>query len=487
MIAYEELCRGIVAAIPQGVWVVDPQGRTILNNKHMAEILGAETDSLAEQSCFECLFPEDLAEAQRQFAQGMAGRREPFDFRLRRNDGSAIWVSISCGPVYDASGAVVGLLGLFSDITGRRLEVERVRESEELFRNMASCAPVMLWMSDRDKLCYFFNQGWLDFTGRTMEQEVGDGWTEGVHPDDFQQCVETYRSAFDARRPFEMEHRLRRHDGEYRWILDRGTPRFGSHGEFMGYIGCAADITERKQVEENDRQIARLQRLAAMGEFAAAMAHELKQPLAAIMTNAEVAQKQLDSVSPPLSELRDIVSDILEDDKRASEAIDRIREFMTKRQPRTHSFDLNTAVGVVLQLVGGDAMRRRIELRTQLDQALPPVLGDRVQLQHVLINLAINAMDAMAQTADSSRCLTIQTKANGEGYVEVTMTDRGTGIDPDHLPHLFESFFTTKAEGMGLGLAISRSIVHSHGGRIWAENVPEGGAAFHFTVAAAGN
>jgi C4-dicarboxylate-specific signal transduction histidine kinase len=142
---------------------------------------------------------------------------------------------------------------------------------------------------------------------------------------------------------------------------------------------------------------------------------------------------------------------------------------------------------VVLQLVGGDAMRRRIELRTELDQALPPVMGDRVQLQHVLINLVINAMDAMAQTADSSRCLTIQTKANGEGYVEVTITDRGTGIDPDHLPHLFESFFTTKAEGMGLGLAISRSIIHSHGGRIWAENVPEGGAAFHFTVAAAGN
>ena len=136
MIAHEELWRGIVTAVPDGIWVVDPQGRTIFNNKRMAELLGAETESLSEQSCFECVFPEDLAEAQRQFAEGMAGNGEPFDFRLRRNDGSALWVSISCGPVADASGAIIGLLGLFSNITGRKLSDAKLHESEARFRQI---------------------------------------------------------------------------------------------------------------------------------------------------------------------------------------------------------------------------------------------------------------------------------------------------------------------------------------------------------------
>src|SRR5262249_34293823 len=150
---------------------------------------------LSQQSCFECVFPEDLSEAQLRFAQGMAGDRQPFDFRLRRNDGSTIWVSISCGPISDASGAVVGVLGLFSEVTGRKLAEAKVRESEARFRNMADCAPVLLWMAGSDKLCEFFNQGWLSFTGRTLDQEIGNGWVQGVHPDDMRHCLEIYHSA----------------------------------------------------------------------------------------------------------------------------------------------------------------------------------------------------------------------------------------------------------------------------------------------------
>jgi PAS domain S-box-containing protein len=206
--------------------------------------------------------------------------------------------------------------------------VERsLQESEERFRNMANCAPVMLWMASRDGLCDFFNQGWLAFTGRTMEQEVGNGWTEGVHPEDFQHALTTYHSAFDARQPFEMEYRLRRHDGQYRWFLERGAPRFAPDGEFMGYVGSAVDIADRKRNEDNERQLAHSQRLAALGELGVAIAHELRQPLAAIMTNGEVARRMLSATNPPLGELRDIVSDILADDRRASDIISRIREF----------------------------------------------------------------------------------------------------------------------------------------------------------------
>ena len=356
MITHEELWERIVAAVPDGVWVVDPEGRTIFNNKRMAELLGAATDSLSEQSCFDCVFPEDMAEAQRQFAEGMGGKRTPFDFRLRRNDGSAIWVSISCGPVCDSSGVVVALLGLFSD------------------------------------------------------------------------------------------------------------------------------ISERKRAEESERQLAHMQRLSSLGALVAAMAHELRQPLAAIMANAETARNRLDSISTPLSELRQIIGDILEDDRRAGAIISRILDFVTKRERRIEPLDLNSLVAVALQFVGGETQRRRIQVHADLADGLPLVLADRVRLQQVVVNLAINAIDAMADTPESKRHLTIRTRANGAGEVVATVIDQGSGIAPADLPHLFEPFFSTKLDGMGLGLSISRSIIVSHEGRIWAENVSPQGAAFHFTL-----
>ena len=482
MITHEEMCSRVVTAVPDGIWVVDPQGRTLFNNKRMAELLGADTASLSEQSCFDCLFPDDLAEAQRQFAQGMAGSREPFDFRLRRNDGSAFWVSISCGPVYDASGVVVGLLGLFSDITGRKSAEAKMRESEERFRAMANCAPVLLWMSGRDRLCEFFNQGWLTFTGRSLEQEAGNGWTEGIHPDDIKKCLETYHSAFDARRPFEMEYRLRRHDGEYRWILDGGTPRFALDGEFIGYVGSAIDITSHKRAEETNRRLAHVQRLAAMGELTAAIAHELKQPLTAIMSNVDVAAHLLEPANPPLDRLRETISDIRGDNRRASEVIDRIRDFTLKREARMQPLDLNSVVADTLHLVSADALMRHVHVRAELAPGIPLVLGDRTQLQQVLVNLAMNGMDAMANMPESARHLTVRTRSNGGDRVEVAVMDCGGGIAPDDLPHLFESFFTTKGEGAGLGLFLARSIVESHRGRIWAESNPSSGAIFYFTV-----
>jgi PAS domain S-box-containing protein len=362
-----------------------------------------------------------------------------------------------------------------------------LRQSELRFREMANSAPVLIWTSSRDKLCDFFNQSWLDFTGRTMEQEIGNGWAEGVHPEDFRHCLEAYHSAFDARRPFEMEYRLRRYDGEYRWVLDRGRPRFDSNGEFMGYVGSAVDIADRKRVEENDRHLAHLQRVAALGELAAAISHELKQPLTAILMNAEAARRRISSANPSLDELGDILSDIVDDDKHARDIINGIREFMTKREARMQPLDLNSAVRFVLQLVSGDATRRRVQVHAELADGLAQVLGDRVQLQQVVINLAVNGMDAMANTPERARHLTIRTRPSGSDQVELVVMDRGGGIAPDDLPRLFDSFFTTKSEGMGLGLSIARSIIASHRGRIWAENNPSGGAAFHFTLPAAQN
>jgi PAS domain S-box-containing protein len=382
-----------------------------------------------------------------------------------------------------------GPLQLVATLTEQRQRVERsLQESEERFRTMANSAPVLLWMSGPDKLCTFFNQGWLAFTGRSLEQELGNGWAEGVHPDDLNHCLEIYNSAFDAREPFEMEYRLRRYDGEYRWVFDAGAPRATPSGEFAGYIGSALDITDRKGAEESNRALAHVQRLAIIGELTAAIAHELKQPLSAIMSNADAAGTLLDTANPPLGEIREIVSDIRRADLRANDVLAQVRAFLRKREVLMEPLDLNNAVADVLPLVVGDARKRRIELRTELATDLPPVFGNQTQLQQVLINLIVNGMDAMADTPDGQRALVVRTaKPNGDARVEVSVSDRGSGLPSGSLPRLFESFFTTRAEGMGLGLSIARSIVETHGGRIWADNNPDGGATFRFTVPAASN
>ena len=341
----------------------------------------------------------------------------------------------------------------------------------------------MLWMSGPDKLCNFFNKGWLNFTGRTLGEEIGNGWVGGVHRDDLQHCLDVYLKSFDARIDFEMEYRLRRYDGEYRWILDRGSPRYGPNGDFLGYIGSAIDITDRKRADEADRHLAHTMRLAAAGQLTAMVAHEITQPLAAILSNADSGELLLESDNPSLEEIREIFDDIRRDNLRAHEAIRRIRNLMCKHDVQMEPFDLNETVSDVLRLAAGDAARRHVHIWRGFSPDLPLALGDRASLQQVLLNLLLNGMEAMRDTPLKERRLTVQTRVYGHDCLEVAVSDCGCGINPERVPHIFESFFTTKADGMGLGLSIARSIIETHRGRIWAENnVTQGGATFHFTV-----
>lgn len=276
----EKLYGQILKAVPEGIWVADLKGETIFCNDRMAELLGTNAESLKKLSCFDTVFPSDLKQAQSHFGAQMVAGARPFDFRLRRLDGVPIWVRISCMPMYDAGRTVYGLLGLFTDITERRQAEIRLRESEERFRNVADTAPVMIWVSGPDKLCTFFNKPWLEFTGRTMEQELGNGWADGVHPEDLDRCLNTYRSSFDERCSFKVEYRLRRADGKYGWLLDNGTPLYNG-SEFVGYIGSCLEVTELKRnqqiLEEYREQLQRLTAglLTAQEDQSRAIAREL--------------------------------------------------------------------------------------------------------------------------------------------------------------------------------------------------------------------
>jgi len=312
---------------------------------------------------------------------------------------------------------------------------------------------------------------------------MGNGWAEGIHPDDHARCLQCYESAFDARQPFEMDYRLRRHDGEYRWIVDKGVPRFDPNGEFAGYIGSAVDITERKRAEETNQALPHAQRLAVIGELTATIAHEVRQPLAAISIDTAAAEEMLRQGGTPPSELSQLLVDIRQNVTRADSIIGKIKAFLRKPAEKIEPLDINAMVSEALWLTASDAARRGVRMLIDLDRGLPMVEANQLLMQQVLVNLVVNGMEAMDGIPRGERYLTLRTGATSDGEgIEVSIHDRGPGISTNDMPRLFETFFTTKSAGMGLGLSISRSIVGKFGGRIWAENNAESGATFHMVL-----
>ena len=380
----------------------------------------------------------------------------------------------------------VPLMFLAALIEEGRRHANEVSESEARFRAMADTAPVMIWTSATDKGGDYFNRPWLNFTGRALTQELGDGWIDGIHPEDRERCLHACRAAFEARTSFEMEFRLRRRDGEYRWIIDCGVPRSAPDGSFAGYIGSCLDITERKRTElelqEQRRELAHLSRVAMLGELSGSLAHELNQPLTAILSNAQAAQRFLAQETYDLAEVRDILGDIVDADKRAGEVIRRLRALLKKGETQLQPLDLNEVTSEALALAHADFISRGVLVKSELAPGLSGVRGDRVQLQQVLLNLIVNACDAMSAGEAGQRTLTIVTSADGNGLVQVSIGDCGSGIPQETMDRLFEPFYTTKEQGLGLGLTICRSIVAAHGGRLWAVNNPVRGATFHLEL-----
>jgi two-component system sensor kinase FixL len=365
-----------------------------------------------------------------------------------------------------------------------------LRESEARMTLASEAAGFGVWMWNIARNQMWGSERWLRLFGFPPEATVTfESVTQRIHPDDRETVERAARRAVADRSDYTAEYRVVLPDNTQRWVVARGRVYPDTQGKPVRMMGATIDITARKQAEaEVQRQrteLAQVGRMSTMGQLASALAHELNQPLGAILRNAEAAELFLQAPSPDLDEVRTILADIRKDDQRAGQVIDRMRTLLKRRGLERSSLNMAELVDEVVPLVHPDAVSRKVRLDIQVPRNLPPVCGDRVHLQQVLLNLILNGMDAMGELPAEARRLIVRARQADAGTVEVAVADSGHGVPAEKLARLFEPFFTTKPNGMGLGLPISSTIIQAHGGRIWAENGPVG-ATFFFTVPVSG-
>ena len=374
------------------------------------------------------------------------------------------------------------LMLLSASVEERRRSERRLRSNDERFHLVlrATNDVIFDWDIAADRL--WWNTNGEMFFGRMSDKHQTHyaEWFALLHPEDRDRVASRVQTAINTgAQTFQAEYRLRRRDGNYAYVHGRGFIVRDDAGKPCRVIGSLTDITDRKRAEESNRHLAHVSRLATLGELTASIAHEVNQPLGAILSNAEAAEMLLDQANIQTEELKQIICDIRQDDLRASDVIKHIRSLVKKGELVMQPFDMNQAIRDVLNLVNADLARHKVTVETRL-APLPLVHGDQVHLQQVLLNLTINAVEAMSETPGSDKRLSIQTRCADTGGIEVTVCDSGPGIAPAAAELLFDSFYTTKPQGMGLGLSISRSLIKAHGGTIRAYTRREGGACFSF-------
>lgn len=364
---------------------------------------------------------------------------------------------------------------------------EDLRRSERELRDVIEAMPTMVWIAGTDGSNEFGNRGWQEYTGLSHEKTVGAGWQDAIYPADLSRHLEKWSASLASGELFENEARYRRAaDGQYRWFLSRAVPLRDEAGKILKWYGVSTDIDDRKRAEQEREQLradlAHVNRVSLLGELAASVSHELKQPIAASMADAQTCIRWLKRDLPNLDEAIEASMRIVKDGNRATEIIDHLRALYKKSPPQRELVDVNEVVREMLALLRVEASRYSIVTSSDLAPELPNITADRVQLQQVFMNLMLNAIEAMKDTKGGE--LTVKTEVGQQGRLLISVSDTGVGLPAEKTEEIFSAFFTTKPEGSGMGLAISRSIVESHGGRLWATPNNGRGATFQMTLPA---
>jgi PAS domain S-box-containing protein len=476
----------ILENLSEGFLLADRESRVLYVNRVAAELIGKRAEPLIGRPALE-LWPEAARAVARESARGVMADGVP---RLveRFDDATGRWLEEMFHRTTE------GYSVLSRDVTerrrrddelrlreaGERWTAARIQTLEERFRIMADRAPVMVWVAGPDKLVTWVNRPWLEFTGRALEQELGNGWTETIHAEDRPRWWSEFVAAFDARIPFRLECRMSRHDREYRWVLNHGVPLWSSAGEFLGYVGSCLEIHDRKLAEdERERRIVDERKLRdeveragrLKDQFLATLSHELRTPLQAILGWAHI----LRASEPPPDRVRKGIETI---ERNASmqhqlieELLDMSRMISGKVQLDLQPVELPQVIEAAVRSVEPAAQAKQIELRRALDAGVGPVRADPHRIQQIVGNLLSNAIKF---TPRGGKVEVALERVNA--HVEVVVSDTGQGIDPELLPHVFDRFrqgdssSTRKAGGLGLGLAIARHLAELHGGTLVAES-----------------
>ena len=582
-------------------------------NRQASDYFGKTLEEMKGWATSDAVHPDDLPGVMSAWMHSVE-TVSPYDVdhRLRRADGVYRWFRARGLPLRDDEGRALRWYILLTDIDDRRRAEEALQASERELRVIVNTVPALAWSARPDGSAEFFNQYYLAYVGLPLEQLQGSGWTVAVHPDDLGALIAAWQSMMAAGKAGEVEGRLRRFDGEYRWFLFRTNPMLDESGNILKWYGTNADIHDRKRAEEQLRrseafltegqklsrignfswllateeikwseqlyrifefdlgvpvtfelmgsrvhpedlplmfdmigkaqrdvsdfeyehrllmpdhsikylhlighrsrdnqgrpeyigavqdvtqrrlseealgkarsELANVARVTSLGVLTASIAHEVNQPLSGIITNAGTCLRMLSADPPNVEGARETARRTIRDGNRASDVITRLRTLYSKKDLSPEAMDLNEATREVASLSLSELQSKRVILRHELADDLPPVIGDRVQLQQVILNLLRNAADAMSGVEDRPRELLIKTECDEGDRVRLSVKDAGVGFTPQAADKLFEAFFTTKSDGMGIGLSISRSIIEAHRGRLWATANDGPGATFAFSI-----
>jgi hypothetical protein len=605
--------RLILHSIPGLVCTMSPTGEVDRFNPQILEYFGKTPDELKRWATNDAVHPDDLPRVVAAFTHSITtGTPYDIEHRCRRADGVYRWFQVRALPVRDTVDRITGWYVLLTDIDDRKRAEDAIRTSERDLSSIINTIPMLAWSARPDGFCDFLNQRWLDFTGLSEDQACGWGWGATIHPDEAKGLLDSWQMALVTGQLADVEARMRRFDGEYRWFLLRASPLRDESGKIVKWYGTNTDIDDRKRAEEElqrseaflaegqrlslsgsflwrldtdeitfseelyrihefdrdspvtferirsrihpedlplltdkieaarngnsvlnyeirlrmpngsvkylrtiahwtrdrdgrpeimgavqdvtERQLAEealtqarsdlahVTRVTSLGVLTASIAHEVNQPLSGIITNASTCLRMLAVDPPNIEGARETAKRTIRDGNRASELITRLRALFSKKESTTEPVDLNEATQEVIALSLSELQRNRVILRPEFADDLPVVTGDRVQLQQVILNLLKNASDAMRAVNDRPRQLRIRTERGTDDQVRLTVQDAGVGLDPQAMDRLFQAFYTTKNDGMGIGLSVSRSIIERHHGRLWAEPNDGPGATFSFSI-----
>lgn len=487
-----------IAGIPGLGWSANPDGRLRFLNAAALEYVGVTAEEMREimdaddfSWWLRFVHPDDLETSMAQWRHSLE-TGEPLieEQRLRRFDGTYRWFRDTGVASRDERGRIVGWYGHIEDIDDRRKAEAALRQSERELRLLVDTVPTMIWLMTPAGLPYYFNKRFVDWAGVDSTKVEPRGTrqfashVELFHPDDRAAVKAVFQKSFARGEPLQHKGRLCRKDGEYRWIDSRFEPLRDEDGTILRWYGVNFDIDDEVRAQESlrlaDERLARALRAASLSELSVSIAHELNQPLQAVVSNAGAFQRWLDADPPNFDHASRVAQKIIKNADAAAQVISRIRALFSKAEGEPHPLDLNAVIREVCDLLGDRLASSSVKLDLHLDPHLPEVAADHVQMEQVVLNLVRNGIEAMQDVASNVRSLRIVSRRQNDGTVEVEVRDRGRGLSNPEL--IFEAFYTTKPDGMGMGLAICRSIVEAHCGRLWAENDETGGASISFSL-----